>query len=251
MSRISPGLPHVVGAEHPGARARRETAVAASVPTSRSPTGRSSVSPTKSLLDNETSTGQPVATSSPSRRVASSECQVFLPKSWPGSIRTGPGARRAATARSASGGRTVRRCRPPRRRTPPGAAGSAAASPPAWVHTSAAPNSAATSASPGSTPPQASLSRSAPASQQPRADLVPPGVDADHQVGVRGRTAATNADGPPDLLGRVDLVAGPGLHPADVDDVGALVDGPVAPRSSAAAVVERRALVVERVRACG
>ena len=31
-----------------------------------------------------TSTGQPVSTSSGNRRVASSECRLFLPKSWPG-----------------------------------------------------------------------------------------------------------------------------------------------------------------------
>ena len=60
------------------------TAVAASVPVSRSSSGTSRVSPTKSLFDSATSTGQPVATSSSSRRVASSECRVFLPKSWPG-----------------------------------------------------------------------------------------------------------------------------------------------------------------------
>ena len=41
----------------------------------------------KSLLDTATSTGQPVAASSPSRRVISSECRVFLPKSWAGSMR--------------------------------------------------------------------------------------------------------------------------------------------------------------------
>ena len=61
------------------------TAVAASVPYSRSSTDRSSVSPTKSLLDIATSTGQPVATSSSRRRVSSSECAVVLPKSCVGS----------------------------------------------------------------------------------------------------------------------------------------------------------------------
>ena len=83
------------------APASAQTAVAARVPVSRSPTGRSSVSPTKSLLDSETSTGQPVATISPSRRVSSREWKVFLPKSWAGSITTDSRATPAATARSA------------------------------------------------------------------------------------------------------------------------------------------------------
>ena len=48
------------------------------MPISRSPTGRASDSPTKSLFDSETSTGQPVATISASRRVTSSECQRVL-----------------------------------------------------------------------------------------------------------------------------------------------------------------------------
>src|SRR6476660_3597324 len=50
-----------------------QMAVVASVPSNRSPRGRASASPTKSLFDTETSTGQPVATSSPSRRVTASE----------------------------------------------------------------------------------------------------------------------------------------------------------------------------------
>lgn len=58
-----------------------DTAVVASVPSTRSLTGLSSVSPTKSLLDSETSTGHPVSAISPSLRVASSECRVFFPKS--------------------------------------------------------------------------------------------------------------------------------------------------------------------------
>ncbi|MCU0280148.1 MAG: hypothetical protein MUE31_14835 [Candidatus Nanopelagicales bacterium] len=58
-----------------------ETAVVASVPTSRSPTGLSSVSPMKSLLLRETRTGQPDCTISGIRRVHSSECRVFFPKS--------------------------------------------------------------------------------------------------------------------------------------------------------------------------
>jgi hypothetical protein len=37
------------------------------------------------------------------------------------------------------------------------------------------------------------------------------------------------AGGPPDLLRRVDLLAGAGLHTSDVDDVGALGDHPADP----------------------
>ena len=63
------------------------TAVAARVPDSRSSTGMFKVSPTKSLRDMLTSTGQPVTASSPMLRVSCSECQVFLPKSCVGSSR--------------------------------------------------------------------------------------------------------------------------------------------------------------------
>ena len=56
-------------------------AVAAMVGSKRSVTGRSKISPRKSLLLIATSTGHPVSTSSGSRRVASSECLLFLPKS--------------------------------------------------------------------------------------------------------------------------------------------------------------------------
>ena len=78
------------------------TAVAASVPTRRSPVGRSRVSPTKSLLDSDTSTGHPVVTISSRRRVTSNECQVFLSKSWAGSMSTLLGSTPSETARSAS-----------------------------------------------------------------------------------------------------------------------------------------------------
>ena len=71
------------------------------MPTTRSFTGRSRVSPTKSLLDRETSTGQPVSTISPSRRVASRLCRVFFPKSCPGSIRIDSLGTPSASARSA------------------------------------------------------------------------------------------------------------------------------------------------------
>ncbi len=127
-------------------------------------TGLSSVSPTKSLLDSETSTGQPVAVISPSLRVASSECRVFFPKSCPGSIMIPSGRTPSPTARSARPTVTRRmsaitssyatRCGLVRGRAPP-----------AWVQTSPAPNRAATSASLGSTPPHASFRTSAPASQ--------------------------------------------------------------------------------------
>src|SRR5664279_5330333 len=62
-------------------------AVAASVPSNRWSTGTSRVSPTKSLFDSAIRTGQPVATSSSVRLRISRPCQVFLPKSWVGSMR--------------------------------------------------------------------------------------------------------------------------------------------------------------------
>ena len=79
-----------------------DSAVAARVPSSRSAGGRSSVSPMKSLRDRATSTGHPVATSSSRRRVSSSECQVFLPKSCVGSTRIPSRRTPRATAASAA-----------------------------------------------------------------------------------------------------------------------------------------------------
>ena len=84
------------------APASAHTAVAARVPVSRWRVGTPRVSPTKSLLESETSTGQPVSTISPSRRVTSREWKVFLPKSWAGSITIDSRATPAASARSAS-----------------------------------------------------------------------------------------------------------------------------------------------------
>ena len=168
-----------------------ETAVAASVPVSRSPTGRSSVSPTKSLLDSETSTGQPVATSSGSRRVTSRECQVFLPKSWPGSIRTEARSTPSPTARSAAADRRLDDVghhvvvRHPVRPGPRGQ--------PAGVRADEGrrrrplpPRPAA-----GSVPPQASLSRSAPASQQTRPTSCRQVSTLITRSGCRARTSAT------------------------------------------------------------
>ncbi len=120
------------------------------------------VSPMKSLFETATRTGQPVPVSSPSRRVTSSECQVFLPKSWAGSMRIDSSLTPVASARSAwSTSAAVT-----------SAATSAYAGrcgrvrglrPPAWAQTRPIPRAAATSARRGSTPPHASLMRSAPA----------------------------------------------------------------------------------------
>ena len=107
------------------APSQADTAVVARVPSRRSLTGWSRVSPTKSLLDRDTSTGQPVPVISGSRRVASSECRVFLPKSCPGrsgSASRGPRARPPARP----GRRCARGCPPSRPDTRSGAAGSAA-----------------------------------------------------------------------------------------------------------------------------
>ena len=78
------------------------TAVAASVPSSRSSAGRSRVSPTKSLRDSAMSTGKPSATSASVRRTRCSECHVFLPKSCVGSTRTLAGSMPSDTARRAA-----------------------------------------------------------------------------------------------------------------------------------------------------
>ena len=101
--------------------------------------------------------------------------------------------------------------------------------PPACEHTRPAPYSAATSASCGSQPPQVSFTRSAPASHTARADLVPPGVHADHQVGVGRANRGDERDDAADLLVDGDLGAGLGGHAADVEDVRALGDHLVHP----------------------
>ena len=86
------------------APSQAETAVAASVPSAaRRPAGRGS----RRRSPCWTAPPAPASrspTSSPSRRVTSSECQVFLPKSCAGSIRIPSGRTPAATARSASAG---------------------------------------------------------------------------------------------------------------------------------------------------
>ena len=173
-----------------------QTAVAASVPVSRSSTGRSRVSPTKSLLDSATSTGQPVATISSSRRVSSRECQVFLPKSCAGSIsdaargRTPGGDRPLGAAPSSSaidvGDHVVVR--------DPVRVGCAAAAPPVCVQTMPGAvlggdlGQLRVGAAPGVVE-QVGAGRAAP----PR-DRGPPGVDADHQRrGSAARTAATKS----------------------------------------------------------
>jgi hypothetical protein len=54
------------------------------------------------------------------------------------------------------------------------------------------------------------------------ADLGTPGVDADHHVRVPLAHRRDQARHPVDLRGGADLVAGAGLHPADVDDLGSV-----------------------------
>ena len=213
-----PGLGHVVGAEHPGTE---PGATPRSRPACPEPLVRRQVERLADevlVADSATSTGQPVATSSSSRRVSSSECQVFLPKSWVGSTRTASGRTPAATARSARAV-TLRSRRPSRRRRRPGAGRSAGRRPPVWLHTRPAPNAAATAASSGSAPAQVSLIRSAPASRTARGHLGPPGVDADHQVRITVADRRDQVPRTPHLLRDVDLGAVPGLDAADVDDL--------------------------------
>jgi hypothetical protein len=121
----------------------------------------------KSLWDSETSTGQPVATISPSRLVTSSECQVFLPKSCAGSMITRDESTPWATARSASA--SVRSSTSAMASYSTRYGRVRGGSPPAWLHTSPTPCSAATPGSASSQPPQESLTRSAPAAHSSRA----------------------------------------------------------------------------------
>ena len=56
-------------------------------------------------------------------------------------------------------------------------------------------------------------------------DLGPPGVEAEGELGVRGAGVLEERQDPVDLLlRRDDLALLAGAHPADVDDVGALLD---------------------------
>src|SRR5215468_6463242 len=144
------------------APSQAHTASTARVPSPRSATPRPRVSPTKSLFDAATSTGHPVPARSAVRRVSSSECQVFFPKSCAGSMTIRSARTPAATARSASAVSDAITW--PVRSGWAGRCGRVrGAAPPACAQTRPRSWAAATCARPGSAPPQASLSRSAPA----------------------------------------------------------------------------------------
>ena len=66
------------------------------------------------------------------------------------------------------------------------------------------------------------------------ADLVPPGVDADHQVRETGAHLGDHAALSAGSPRRVHVLTGAGLDPADVHQVGALLDGPATASSAAA-----------------
>ena len=97
-----PGGGHVVHAEQPGAFPGAHGQHGEWCPPPARPAAGPVLSPTKSLFETATSTGQPVAARSAVCRVSSSECQVFLPKSWAGSMTIPSGRTPAATARSAA-----------------------------------------------------------------------------------------------------------------------------------------------------
>ena len=141
----------------------------------------------------------------------------------------------------------VEHSRPRRRRTPPGADACAGQRHRCGCRPVRRRARAATWASSGSYPPQASLSRSAPARQTASRDLVPPGVDADDDVGVPVPDGSDEVDGAIELLADVDVVAGTGLHPADVDDLGPSGDSGVDGRPGRLSVAERATPVEERV----
>ena len=73
----------------------------------------------------------------------------------------------------------------------------------------------------------------------------PPGVDRERQVEA-GRQRLDGGHDPLELLGLGDLVAGPGLHPADVEEVGAVGDQLLG-LAQEGVEVEVGALVEERV----
>ena len=78
-------------------------------------------------------------------------------------------------------------------------------------------------------------------------DRGPPGVDADHDVREVGADPLDEGRGPAQLLRLVDVVAVSGLDAADVDDVRTLGHH-LGDSVHGGGLVERRSLVVERVR---
>ena len=231
----------------PGRPARPTTAVAASVPSSRWSTGRSRVSPTKSLLDSATSTGQPVADqlvepAGELQRVPGVLAEVVrrVDEDAVRGVRPAPppGRRGAVTVATTSATTSAKaaRCGRVRGRRPP-----------ACEQTSPAPVAAATSASPGSAPAQVSLIRSAPAAT---ASVATSARQVSIEMTTSGKRRPDRGDGgdrAADLLGGVDVVARAGLDPADVDDVGAVRDRPL-DRAQGGVVGEGGAPVEERVR---
>jgi len=79
------------------------------------------------------------------------------------------------------------------------------------------------------------------------ADLVPPGVDADGQIGIRIPDGGYEVSGARNLLRDVDLVTWSRFYAADVDDVGTVTNH-VVHALHRGVEGERRAAVVERVR---
>ena len=196
------------------------TAVTASVPASRSSTGAPSVSPTKSLRDADSRTGQPVAVSSPSRLVSSRECQVFLPKSCAGSmtIRAGstPPARPLGEPEHAVGHvrHDVGEDRPER----PGARrqGTDVRADEARAELRGHVRDLRIPAAPGVVEQVGARLADRPGR------LVPPGVHADHQVRVGGADRRDERDRAADLLGDRHLGTRLRRDAAHVENVRAL-----------------------------
>ena len=69
------------------------------IPRAARPCAASSDSPMKSLFDTAASSGSPSSSNSSNRRVSSSECSVFLSRSWPGSTISRSRGTPAASAR--------------------------------------------------------------------------------------------------------------------------------------------------------
>ena len=219
-----------MGPEHPGARARPRPPWRRACPPAARSTGRSRVSPTKSLFDSATSTGQPVAD------------QLVEPA---GELQRVPGVLAEVVRRvDEDAVRAYAQRRPPARRAPvtvrdhvghhvveggpvrPGpraqAAGVRADQPGAGGGGDL--GQRRVGAGPGVVDQVgAGRHRLASATSARQVSI---------EITTSGNALADGGDGgdrAADLLGGVDLVARAGLDPADVDDVGALGDRRVPP----------------------
>jgi hypothetical protein len=172
----------------------------------------------KSLFDNAISTGQPVATSWSQCRSRARPWKVFLPKSWVGSTRMPlPGHTAREQALRLAGdlgdhvGHHVGVAHPMRAPAGHRAPGVRADDADAELRGHLAERGIG--ARPRVVEQVGALEGGG------AADRGPPRVDADHDLGVAGAHRGDERHYAADLLGEVDVDAGPAFTPADVDDV--------------------------------